>query len=57
MKRELVEGVYEKPRERAERLKREERSRRAQELSVEAYANKWLKVLQARQATSLSLCP
>lgn len=50
MKRELVEGVYEKPRERAERLKREERSRRAQELSVEAYANKWLKVLQARQA-------
>lgn len=50
MKRELVEGVYEKPRERAERLKREERSRRVRELSVEAYANKWLKVLQARQA-------
>lgn len=51
IKQELLEGTYEKPRDRARRLQKEAEQKRAQGRTVEVYARAWLDELRAKQKT------
>ncbi len=50
IKQELLEGTYEKPRDRARRLQREKAAAKAQSITVEDYATAWMDELRGLKA-------